>query len=159
LQALTGARLLWLRTHADSHRCYYNPQQLVTLRFFRLHPKAQRLELRILGALNSTVYALIKEVNGRRGLGGGALETGLVDIMPFLLPKLEGPDGEALEESIKPIMKRSVSDLPHEIERPDRRSLDGAVIQLIGLSPKVIDDMYEETVHMIRTRTSKAASV
>lgn len=43
LQAQKGAKLLWGRTHADSHRIFLNPELLISVRFFRLHPKENSL--------------------------------------------------------------------------------------------------------------------
>ena len=41
-QSKSGAPILWPRTHAETHKCYYNPDELVSLRFFRLHPKSKK---------------------------------------------------------------------------------------------------------------------
>ena len=35
LQAQQGAVLLWPRSHSESHVCYFNPKQLISLRFFQ----------------------------------------------------------------------------------------------------------------------------
>ena len=159
LQAQTGATLLWPRTHSQAHRCYHNPNRFISLRFFRLHPIQEETTIPLLAVLNSTVFALLKEIHGRRALGQGALETGLVDILP--LPFIELNDGICTEltEAIQPLMNRVVGKVEDEIHQFDRQRLDRLVLKSYGLSPDSIEDVYESVVELVSMRLSKAENI
>ncbi len=159
LQAQSGALLLWPRTHADTHKCLYNPDRLVSLRYFRLHPKRATLAMPLLGVLNSTVFALLKEVHGRRGLGHGALETGLVDILPLPLFDLTESWENKLADAVAPLLNRDVETLEREVEKPDRHSLDKVVLEGYGLNPNLIEEVYKAVIEMVRLRQTKSKSI
>ena len=159
LQAQRGALLLWPRTHAESHRCYYNSDRIVSLRFFRLHPKRAEHVLPVLAVLNSTVYALLKEVHGRRGLGQGALETGLVDILPLPFPQLTTSVASQLSEAVQPLLRRDIGSVANEVLEADRNDLDRLVMQQMGLPSDAISELYGSVLEMIALRKTKAANV
>ena len=159
LQAQSGALLLWPRTHSDTHKCLYNPDQLVSLRYFRLHPKRAALAMPLLGILNSTVFALLKEVHGRRGLGHGALETGLVDVLPLPLFDLTVSLKIKLADAIGPLLDRDIETLESEVEKADRHSLDEIILEAYGLNPNLIEEVYESVIEMVRLRRTKSKSI
>ena len=159
LQARSGALVLWPRTHSRSHRCFYNPQRIVSLRFFRLHPILDDLTIAILAVLNSTLFALLKEIHGRRGLGHGALETGLVDIMPLPFPELDADNVERLKAGIRPLLTRSVGDVRSEIRNSDRVNLDTIVLQAYGVDVDLLNAIYQSTNELIDERRVKARSI
>ena len=159
LQAQSGALLLWPRTHSDTHKCLYNPDQLVSLRYFRLHPKRAELAMPLLGILNSTVFALLKEVHGRRGLGHGALETGLVDVLPLPLFDLTLGLEAKLADAIGPLLDRDIETLESEVEKADRHSLDEIVLEGYGLNPNLIEEVYKSVIEMVRLRQTKSKSI
>ena len=70
-QSKSGAPILWPRTHSEAHKCYYNPDELISLRFFRLHPKSEKQTLPVLAILNSTVFALLKKTKYTEEEGSG----------------------------------------------------------------------------------------
>ena len=159
LQAQSGALLLWPRTHSDTHRCLYNPDRLVSLRYFRLHPKRAAFAIPLLGILNSTVFALLKEVHGRRGLGHGALETGLVDILPLPLFDLTESLENKLADAVGPLLNRDIETLEREVEKPDRHSLDKVVLEGYGLNPNLIEEVYKAVIEMVLLRQTKSKSI
>ena len=160
LQAQSGATVLWPRTHSDSHRCFYNPNRLISLRFFRLHPKREEHTLPILAVLNSTLFSLLKEIHGRRALGHGALETGLVDILPLPFPDLtDSGVAEVLSAAISPLMLRDVGKLVDEIREPDRIDLDETVLDTFGLDPSLNQEIYEAVIELGDNSRKRARSV
>ena len=159
LQARSGALLLWPRTHSISHRCFYNPERLVSLRFFRLHPKCHDLTVAILAVLNSTVFALLKEIHGRRGLGHGALETGLVDILPLPFPEFNSENVGRLNAGIRPLLARSVGEVRKETCQADRINLDSIVLQAYGSDVDLLDSIHEAANGLIDERRVKARSI
>ncbi|MYD87123.1 MAG: hypothetical protein F4Y14_13655 [Acidobacteria bacterium] len=158
-QAQSGSLLLWPRTHSDAHRCYYNPARLVSLRFFRLHPKRADTILPLLGILNSTVFALLKEVHGRRGLGQGALESGLVDIMPLPIPNVAEIDSERIAECVTPLLDRDIGNVADEILRDDRIELDRAVLGAYGVDEDWASAVHAAAAEMTALRLEKAKRV
>ena len=158
-QAQGGSLLLWPRTHSDAHRCYYNPERFVSLRFFRLHPKRANVVLPLMAILNSTVFALFKEVHGRRGLGQGALESGLVDIMPLPIPDIPQGGGGRLAECVTPLLAREIGNIADEITRDDRIQLDRAVLDSYGVEEGWVGAVHEAVAEMTTLRLEKAKRV
>ena len=159
LQAQQGAILLWPRSHSESHVCYFNPKQLISLRFFRLHPTRDEDVVPVLAVLNSTVFALLKEVHGRRGLGLGALETGLIDILPLPFPILAQPIREELTLAIEPLLNRSIGKLDQETEEADRHTLDEAVLKAFGLDPALGPEVRNSVRQLVNLRTTKSENI
>ena len=113
----------------------------------------------LLGILNSTVFALLKEVHGRRGLGHGALETGLVDILPLPLFDLTEGLENKLTDAVGPLLNREVESLEREVVKPDRHSLDKVVLEGYGLNPNLIEEVYKAVIETVRLRQTKSKSI
>jgi len=159
LQARHGAPILLGRSHGERHCIFLNPDLFITVRFFRFHPLNDQLCIPIWALLNSTVYTLVKEIHGRRGLGHGALETGLVDMLPLPVPELTDDFCAILTSAIEPITKRSVGTIYTEVNQPDRRALDEAILKRVGLPASVADEIYEATIELVSRRATRADSI
>ena len=159
LQAMSGATLLWPRTHSNSHKCFFNPNRLISLRFFRLHPKTDEHTIPILAILNSSLFAMMKEIHGRRNLGHGALDTGLVDILPLPFVDLRPSVCNRLSTAVKPLLQRPIGTMSSEIEQEDRRHLDEVVLETYNLDSSLVQEVYDSTIEMIGMRESKAKTV
>jgi hypothetical protein len=129
---------------------------MISLRFFRLHPKNLDYAIPVVAVLNSTVFALLREVHGRRGLGEGALETGLVDILPLPFPILTEALSRELSLAIDPLLNRGIDDLYSEVNIRDRRRLDEVVLKAYGLDPRRVEELHESVIELTRTRLAKA---
>ena len=159
LQAQQGAVLLWPRSHSENHICYHNPDQLISLRFFRFHPNQDSDTIPILAVLNSGIYALLKEIHGRRGLGLGALETGLIDILPLPFPLLTPSNKNELTLALQPLLNRRIGRFTDEIKETDRHTLDDSVLRAYGLDPGLRTEIYDAVIRLISLRRRKAANV
>ena len=113
----------------------------------------------VLAVLNSTVFALLKEVHGRRGLGLGALETGLVDILPLPFPILSQPIREELMLAIEPLLNRKIGKLDQETEEADRHTLDGVVLRAFGLDPALGPEVRNSARQLVNLRTTKSENI
>jgi len=100
--------------------------------------------------LNSTLFALIREVNSRANLGDGATKTEGVDWSNLMLiPK------EKLNLTVKTdgIFTRKVLPIFKEIKQKDRIELDTAVLEALGLDPKqYLEAIYEGLCDMVKDR-------
>lgn len=100
--------------------------------------------------LNSTFFALIKEVNSRVNLGDGATKTEGVDWNNLMLmPK------EPLELSFKngKFFKRKVESIFDEVKQKDRQALDTTVLEALGLNPEeYLPRIYDGLCEMVKER-------
>lgn len=100
--------------------------------------------------LNSTLFALIKEVNSRVNLGDGATKTEGIDWKnSMLFPK---SDFE-IKAITKSFLSRKTTAIKKEIILKDRIALDTAVLEALGLDPKqYLPKIYDGITQMVRER-------
>lgn len=137
-------------------------------------PKVRQKSLSLCSYLNSTFAVLLREVNGRSGLGYGALDVSTRDleIMPVLdLRQISELQEEALKEWFKENEKTDFRSVLDELgaQSPDkfrvsdvaghRAALDEIVFGILGLSNSERKVVYEQTIQLIQDRFKKAASV
>lgn len=100
--------------------------------------------------LNSTFFALIKEVNSRINLGDGATKTEGVDWNNLMLipEKILHIDFDLVT-----ISKRKIDNISKEIKHNDRQELDRAVLQALGLEPNnYLQRIYDGLTEMVKER-------
>jgi hypothetical protein len=100
--------------------------------------------------LNSTLFAIIKEVNSRINLGDGATKTEGVDWNNLMLiskvPLI-------IEYNIEKLMSRKVKSISEEVKLIDRQELDKAVLKALGLNPEeYLPRIYEGITQMVKER-------
>ena len=100
--------------------------------------------------LNSTFFAIIKEVNSRINLGDGATKTEGVDWNNLMLiPKKP----LKVDYSIKKLMMRKVKSISEEIKLRDRQELDKALLEALGLnSDEYLQRIYDGLTEMVKER-------
>ncbi len=175
----------WPKSQQYRHIIPSNPHQIVgNCNLYDLSaPELSKKEQRILIAtLNSTLIGLFKTFYGRYAGTEGNLKTEVVDVNLIDVPDPRGASDEVasrLESAFKSLCKRKVGGLveealmdchsyeralelanrpitlPRELTQADRRELDDAVLELIGITdPRdrtaTIDWLYEETVNHFR---------
>ncbi|MDX2194893.1 MAG: N-6 DNA methylase [Cytophagales bacterium] len=100
--------------------------------------------------LNSTLFALIKEVNSRSNLGDGATKTEGVDWSNLMLIPKEKINIKFKSDKI---FKRKILPIQKEIKQKDRQELDSAVLEALGLNPKeYLQAIYDGLVEMVNER-------
>lgn len=105
--------------------------------------------------LNSSIAWLIREISGRKNLGGGMLKAEATDLKSFPLLFNFNKQEEILQiyETIK---KREVSDTINEIETKEHKLIDEIVFEYIGLSIQDRKFIIEELKNKITSRSIKS---
>ncbi len=177
--------LFWPMAQQYRHVIPANPENLIcNHNLFDVHPfelDAQAVEV-LTAVANSTLIANFKTFYGRYAGTEGNLKTEVVDVNLLEIPdprnapkavanklrdafaKLCTRDtGSLVEEAfmecrkserIKKLAEKPV-ELPQELKMPDRRALDSAVFELLGVSnaterEKLCDELYYETANHFR---------
>jgi hypothetical protein len=171
----------WPMAQQYRHIVAANPEKLVcNHNLFDLHPFDDSHEKALVAILNSTLVALIKTFYGRYAGTEGNLKTEVIDVLTLEVPNpvyaspqiterlsraleslQETESGQFLEERLR--NSRTAADvrlaakeplgMPKELQRQDRRELDDAVFELLGVAdPKrrseLIDRLHRElTLH------------
>jgi hypothetical protein len=164
-QMKKGAPILVPRSFNDTFVMYSNPKELLSLRFYRLHALTTG-DLRLIAFLNSTLCAFFFEVLGNKNLGQGVLDFFMADFLAMQIPLVSNAE---LDQAFRLLKTRPIGSIYEETGllevgdrlavRPDRRALDDAVFDALGLTRAERDAVYIELVEMVRNRTAKAKSV
>jgi len=176
---------LWSMSQQYRHIVAANPDRLVcNHNLFDINtPGLTKVESRVLVAvLNSTLLGLFKTFYGRYAGTEGNLKTEVVDVNLLDVPDprevedavaerilsafermCKRPTGRLLEEDLmachSPERARRIAEgpitLPEELRQPDRRQLDDAVFELLGVKDAtrraaLVDQLYEETARHYR---------
>lgn len=159
-QARRSGPLLWMRGHHAVHKAFYNPELLIAVRFYRFYPHDDSHVVPLAAILNSTYFALFKEVYGSTKLGLGALDTTMADMKRVPIP-FPGSVSyrDALEKAFNDLATRRVLPVAEERQLPDRQALDEVVFDMLGLTPSETRAVYDGVVSMVRARLDKARSV
>lgn len=171
---------LWPKATQYGHIVPYNPDSLIAnCRLYYLSPKTDEPldELPFTAILNSTLVGMWRSFYGRYTGMEGSLDTEIVDVNLIDVPKLEINRRELRKKivdafellqqrSIGPLVEQSLLEchslerakriaegpvlMPSELERADRRALDDAVFELLGVADpnrreKLVDRLYAET--------------
>lgn len=166
-KAANGASIVLPRTHNDNHRAFYNPEKVITGRFYRVDPKNSKFISLI---LNSTFGSLFFEIYGDpRGQGALDLYTDDYGKLPVISPDGNNysiPDEAVsiLEREPESVFEELGSNSPEEVDlegiKEDRRALDKFVMgDIIGLSEQAQLDIYQGLLRLVDERLSKADSV
>lgn len=130
-------------------------------------PRAGTDPRRLFLVLNSTLFALFKELLARPPEGAGALHINVYqyEAMPLLRPELLRSPGEDFLEGF---LARPLRDFWEEVglkppdfaappePLPDRKTLDDWVFGALGLSEEERREVYRETARLVWERIAKA---
>ena len=107
--------------------------------------------LKFCTSLNATVVQLMINVEGRANLGGGVLETQVYEIQ-----NLQIPDPNLLPEIDERIFHSTEWDVLSP--SPQRRMIDDAVFEVLGLTAGERDAVYEGVRELVENRKQRARS-
>jgi hypothetical protein len=104
---------------------------------------------------NSSLFWLIRELSGRKNLGGGMLKAEAVDIrdVPAFM---DFPDLERLRDVFSNLAKRPVMDVVQEVETNDHKAIDDLVFGFLDVSEKSREKIIELLIRQIGERYAKA---
>lgn len=162
-------KFLWFMNITDTHSVPYNPSEyLADARFYNINPLKPDYDELLFGLLNSMFTFLCAEIWGRQFAGRGidSIDIKVYEVaqLPFLNP------GAVTEDAATKIVKaiRSIADRPilpvlEEVNQPDRRALDDAVLEAIGFEDpeergKVLSELYDAVCKRVESRFERARS-
>lgn len=166
-KAANGASIVLPRTHNDNHRAFYNPEEVITGRFYRSDPENSEFISLI---LNSTFGSLFFEIYGDpRGQGALDLYTDDYGKLPIIDPGEESiniPDSAISmldrepESVFEELGAESADEVTLDSIKEDRRALDEFVMgKIIGLTEEAQLDIYRGLLQLVDERLTKANSV
>jgi len=159
-QARESGPLLLMRNYNDVHKSFYNPKRFIAVRFYRLYPHDRDHEKPLAAILNTTYFALFREIYGSTKLGLGALDATMADMKRVPIPfPLDDEFRKELSKRFDTISKRPVGNVEFEKGQRDRRALDDLVFDALGLTAGEREAVYEAVVNLVRARLEKAQSV
>lgn len=130
--------VFWPEGHQYRHLAPLNrPKLLCNHKVFDVFAKKGVSPEVLCGVLNSTVVALHKHIFGRTAGTEGNLQTAVADMRLMPIPNPQGcPDSvrRRIVAALDAMAQRHTRNLPDEFELPDRRALDDAVLELLGVT-------------------------
>ena len=124
--------------------------------FFEISFKSEAERDIYAALLNSTLTYLFLEVAGRQTWSQGVLYIYGPELSNLLVPDLKSLDKRKLktiQSKFEKLKKREVFDIQKEVEQADRQDLDKAVLEALGLDPKVyLRPLYDGLVELVTER-------
>jgi len=162
--AATGSSIVLPRTHDNNHRAFYNPEKIITGRFYRTDPDHGEFISLI---LNSTFVSLFIEIYGDpRGQGALDLFTDDYGKLPIFHPNdkfINIPDSAKSMLDRKPesvfeeLGAESSQNVTLASVKQDRRALDEFVMgEVMGLTDNAQLDIYRGLLRLVNERLTKA---
>lgn len=138
-----------------------------------LKPEIRNIAWAVQLSLNSTLTALMSELNGRTSLGEGALKIqvyelkNLLIVDPRLVAKIPGA-----QDAIRTLSQRQAYSIFKELQidqdnidfhqvvpLDDRENIDSIVFDLLGLTLTQRQQVYTETLNLVYSRLNKAKNL
>jgi len=168
-QMLNSSQILIPRSFYDRHVIHYNPNNYLSLRFYRFHLLKGSTPLMI-AFLNTTYLSLFLETLGNKSLGQGVLDFFMADFLNLRIPVILD---EMMLKPFKDIKKRNSKSVfselginpAHPIREqkpnplPDRKALDDIVFDILGLTASERNEVYWAVCELVKNRLDKAKSV
>nr|MBC8499007.1 Eco57I restriction-modification methylase domain-containing protein [Candidatus Atribacteria bacterium] len=170
-QMKRSGKILFPRSFNKNHLIYFNPNEFIALRFYRLYPKREIDLIAIVSILNSTYFGMLMELNGPSNLGLGVLDVTMDSFLRIAVPYDEKYNNK-LHDAFRKISIRSIGSIYKEIginpkqpirsqklkPLPDRKALDDIVFDILDLSQGERDEVYWAVCELVQNRLRKATS-
>jgi len=162
-------KFLWFMNITDTHSVPYNPSEyLADARFYNINPLKPDHDELLFGLLNSTFTFLCAEFWGRQFAGRGidSIDIKVYEVaqLPFLNPEAIPKDvATKIVNAVRKIADRPILPVLEEVNQPDRRALDDAVLEAIGFEDpeergKVLSELYDAGCKRVESRFERARS-
>lgn len=160
----------------NSFRIFQNPQNVYAdcVLIEGIDKKELKSEI-ITSLLNTTIFVLLSEINGRVTLGEGALKTQVYEVekIPIVNPeKLTTIQLKKLSDAFYKLSRREIGSVFEEIGtenaeevslnkiKPERRELDKIVMDdILGLTDDEQLEVYRAIIDLVKSRIEKSKSV
>jgi type I restriction enzyme M protein len=142
----------------ERHIQRFSPEKLIPdQRLYYLKINSSLLPDLIAAILNSSVTSLVTELIVPLTAGDGLCELRVEDARDYLLVpdirKLQHHETKRIGEAFKQLLKRDILSVHNEVKREDRRAIDSAILEFIGLDPKrYLKHLYEGICELVRER-------
>ena len=169
------ADALWIEFYFKSYRVLLNNRVFESDKFYGITFNKKRLKTYYVSYLNSTLYALYREIYGflSLGLGASKLPVYMISALPVIESKFFiDSHKETFRQFSKKSGKRVVGTVFEEIGanspeevflekvKPDRRELDKIVMgDILGLTDEEQLEVYRAVVDLVKSRIDRAKSV
>jgi type I restriction-modification system DNA methylase subunit len=153
-----GKILLQMITN-DRFFAPYNVDNIyVDHNLFELFPVNNETSVGLGIYLNSSIFAIFRELMSRVNLGEGATKTEGIDWKDILTPKSEHLLSlSKRKEVLETLNQRKIKSIFEETQIPDRQRLDSLVLDALGLDPKkYLKPLYDGLCELVRERIELA---
>lgn len=153
LRRLDPTNLISNEIMGDRLFTIYSPSPILASDMFVLiYPKKAKLQV-IHSFMNSTVFYMLKELLGKRlGGGSGPLKIQVVDYEQLPVLDLEKIDFAEFNFGLA----RDVKRYSEEVAMEDRKKLDEAIFNWMGITDIHLGEFYEEFIELVEDRLIKA---
>ena len=169
LDETNKGKFLWFMNITDTHSVPSNPSGfLADNRFYNINPLKPDHDELLFGLLNSMFTFLCAEIWGRQFAGRGidSIDIKVYEVaqLPFLDPVAVTEDAATkIVNAIRKIADRPILPVLEEVNQPDRRALDDAVLEAIGFEDpeergKVLSELYDAVCKRVESRFERARS-
>ena len=148
------APILFPRTFGARHVVVWNPQGVLGKEFYKVIIADADLAMSVAAQLNSTFGILQREILGLVNLGDGAIKFSAEDVA--MLVVLAGLPGSAIAGPFTALATRPLSDISAELLQPDRRAIDAAMFDRLGLNRAERKSIYHAVAALVTSRLDKA---
>jgi hypothetical protein len=133
------AQVFWSKAHDIKYIHRYSEKPILCdCRIYFLHPQGGIDPKLLAAALNSSLSFLFMEMIGRVSLGEGALDIMVQDAQEYMLvPDLFDKNCAKLLKAFDKLIQRPIQQIAEETKLKDRQAFDRAVLEAVGLDPKV----------------------
>lgn len=119
-------------------------------------PREDQDELAIVAQLNSTFGILQRELLGLVNLGDGAIKFSAHDVGLFQI--VVGVNLGQIRKPFEKLASRRLFAMDDELTQADRREVDSAIFDALGLESAEREELYQATSRLVRQRLAKAES-
>jgi hypothetical protein len=145
----------------NKFRVAFNPKgYVVNDNLYTIVPKQEVANELLCALLNSLLFALGLEINGRINLGEGALkvQTYELAITKILNPNtLNANQNNNIIKAFQSLANRPIKSVFEEVKMKDRQKLDSLVLEAMGLDPaKYLKPIYDGLTELVRERIELA---
>jgi hypothetical protein len=170
-QAYNGGEIILPCRIGDSFAVFFNPYRIISHRFYRINPKKTSESKELVLSLNSTLSYLMLELFRNPMMGEGVLDIGKPSIQKILIVNSNIFTSQI--QDFDAFLKRKIKDIFEECgitaekpireqepcPLPDRKKLDNAVFDFLGLDSQQRREIYWGLCELVKNRLEKAESL
>jgi len=157
------SRVFFMSAYGKRFLHRFSREELIAdKRLYFLSPECEEDAELVAALLNSTLTALMIEINGRVTLGDGVLELTVQDAADYLplpdISRFTETDRRSVLDAFQPLLERPIGSVFSEVKKADRQALDRAVLEALGLdADEYLPRIYKGLTTLVGERIELAA--